>query len=249
MASIDISEERGVRYLHFGSDLIQGAMRISRPWALELDYTRAMMMPLLLRSACRWPGHVLQIGLGTASVTKFLYRHRSRTKLTVIEIKPDVVTAAWQFFHLPDDPKRLAIEIGDGYAYMASTRRQFDLILVDGFDARGRTGMLDTAPFHAQCRARLAPGGMVAINLLGRRRGAQASVERIRDAFDGRVLVLPTCDEGNVVAIATVGPSIRASFDTLRKEARKLKADTGLSLSSVLSRVKRNAGDRGDLVL
>jgi len=37
---VDISEEAGVRYLHFGSDWIQGAMRIARPWALELDYTR-----------------------------------------------------------------------------------------------------------------------------------------------------------------------------------------------------------------
>ena len=29
--SVDISEEAGVRYLHFGSDWVQGAMRIARP--------------------------------------------------------------------------------------------------------------------------------------------------------------------------------------------------------------------------
>ena len=45
---IDISEEAGVRYLHFGSSWVQGAMRIARPFALELDYTREMMTPLLL---------------------------------------------------------------------------------------------------------------------------------------------------------------------------------------------------------
>jgi spermidine synthase len=55
--NIDISEEAGVRYLHFGSSWIQGAMRIARPFALELDYTREMMVPLLLhgptgRAAC-----------------------------------------------------------------------------------------------------------------------------------------------------------------------------------------------------
>jgi spermidine synthase len=47
--NIDISEEAGVRYLHFGSSWVQGAMRIARPFALELDYTREMMVPLLLR--------------------------------------------------------------------------------------------------------------------------------------------------------------------------------------------------------
>ena len=49
--SIDISEEAGVRYLHFGSRWIQGAMRMARPWSLELEYTRDMMMALLLRPA------------------------------------------------------------------------------------------------------------------------------------------------------------------------------------------------------
>ena len=45
-----VSEEDGVRYLHFGSRWIQGAMRIARPFALELPYTRDMMFPLLLRT-------------------------------------------------------------------------------------------------------------------------------------------------------------------------------------------------------
>ena len=66
MPSIEISEERGVRYLHFGSAWIQGAMRIARPWALELEYTRQMMMPLALRDDPRWPESVLQLGVSTS---------------------------------------------------------------------------------------------------------------------------------------------------------------------------------------
>ncbi len=77
--SIEISEEAGVRYLHFGSRWIQGAMRVARPYALELEYTREMMLPLLFRPAARWPHRVLLIGLGAASLTKFLYRrHHGR---------------------------------------------------------------------------------------------------------------------------------------------------------------------------
>src|SRR5574340_598280 len=45
---IDIREEAGVRTLHFGSEWIQGAMRIARPWNLELEYTREMMAPPVL---------------------------------------------------------------------------------------------------------------------------------------------------------------------------------------------------------
>ena len=64
---IDIREEAGVRTLHFGSDWIQGAMRIARPWQLELDYTREMMTSLILRDPAHYPRKVLLIGLGAAS--------------------------------------------------------------------------------------------------------------------------------------------------------------------------------------
>ena len=99
--SIEVSEEEGVRYLHFGSRWIQGAMRIARPYALELEYTRDMMMPLLLRRGDAWPRTVLQVGLGAASLTRFLHRHRPRAAQTIVEIEPQVIAAAVQSFKLP----------------------------------------------------------------------------------------------------------------------------------------------------
>jgi spermidine synthase len=242
MTSIEISEERGVRYLHFGSPWVQGAMRIARPWALELEYTREMMMPLVLRADPAWPASVLQIGLGSASLTKFLHRHRPDARLTVVEIAPDVVAAARQFFKLPEESPRLRIEIADGHDYMAAARRRFELIAVDAFDAKGRSGMLDSIPFYLNCRARLADGGMVAVNLLDRRKGAQASLERLRTAFDDRVLVLPPCEAGNTVAIAASGAPIRESFDELRASAASLKERTGLNLLPMLARLAQARG-------
>lgn len=60
--SIEVSEQGGVRYLHFSVEWIQGAMRIARPNALELAYTREMMAGLLLREA-PWPREALLIDL------------------------------------------------------------------------------------------------------------------------------------------------------------------------------------------
>ena len=124
MPSISITEKAGVRYLQFGAHWIQGAMRIDRPWSLELEYTRDMMLPLLLRPGMAWPRSVLLIGLGAASLTKFCYRHLPQSRLTVVEIDPQVVVAAWQFFGLPRESPRLRIEIADGYEHVAATRRR-----------------------------------------------------------------------------------------------------------------------------
>jgi spermidine synthase len=236
-APIEISEEAGVRYLHFGSSWIQGAMRIARPWALELDYTREMMSCLLLRPDPSWPRTVLLIGLGAASLTKFLYRHRAQAKLTVIEIEPAVVHAARQFFKLPEQSARLNIEIADGAAYIANTKRRFDLILVDGYDAKARAGVLDTLPFYQLCRGRLSDDGLLVANLLGRSRGFKASVERLRIAFDGRALAFPSCDSGNTVLFAAAGDPIRVSLTELKESANKLKVETGLNLLPTLARL------------
>ena len=247
--SIEILEEAGVRSLHFGSHWIQGAMRIARPHALELEYTREMMLALLLRPGRRWPRHVLQIGLGAASLTKFLYRNRPHAALTVVEIEPAVVAAARQFFKLPEDPKRVIIEIADGHEYVAKSAREFDLILVDGFDAKGRAGMLDMLPFHCNARARLSRDGLFVANLLTRTRGVTASLERIRTAFDGRACALPSGDAGNTIAIAAIGDPIDIPFVDLAAAARALKRDTGLNLLPTLAGLAAAQADHDRFVL
>lgn len=237
--AIEISEEAGVRSLHFGSTWVQGSMRIARPWSLELDYTREMMASLLLRAEPAWPRRVLLIGLGAASLTKFLYRHRPQARLTVLEIDPAVVASAYQFFKLPDDPARIHIEIGDGADYAARTRSRFDLILVDGYDAKGRTGRLDTLPFYLDCKARLTDEGLVTVNLHSRRKDFRRSVERLEQAFDGRALAFPSCDSGNAIAFAASGEAIRLTLGELKSSANALKKDTGLNLSPTLVRLEQ----------
>ena len=235
--SIEISEKQGVRYLHFGSEWIQGAMRIARPWALELEYTRELMMPLLLRASPAWPASVLQVGLGSASITRFLYRHRPLARITVVEISPQVVAAARHFFKLPDDTDRLKVEIGDAYDYVAERRRRFDLVQLDGYDAGAHPGMLDTVPFYLNCRERLADGGFIAMNLLTSRRGVDASVGRLREVFGDGVAVLPPSEAGNTVAIASRKP-LQLSAQALRPAALQLKASTGLDLLPTLARLE-----------
>jgi spermidine synthase len=239
VSALQISEERGVRYLHFGSRWVQGAMRMSRPDHLELEYTREMMLPLLLRPDASWPRRVLLIGLGAGSLVKFLYRHRPRTAITVVELRQDVVNTAGQFFRLPDDPSRLTIELDDGAAYVAGSGPRFDLVLVDGYDAKGRVGALDTPDFYRHCRARMRTDAILATNLLTRHRGVDASVSRMRAAFDDRALALPACASGNVIALAVQGAPVEMSAMTLDARATTFRNETGLNLTPTVTRLAR----------
>jgi spermidine synthase len=237
--TIEISEAAGVRSLHFGSDWVQGAMRVARPFALELEYTREMMAALLLRPHGDWPRRALVIGLGAGSLAKFLWRYRPQAKLTVVEINPAVVPAAHQYFKLPDDPARLRIEIGDGAQYVTRSGPAFDLILVDGFDADARPGQLDTPAFYLNCKARLSDEGVLSTNLLSRRKDYRVSLERINDAFDGRALSFPSCGSGNAVAFAATGETVKMTTAELKTAALALKKDTGLNLLPTLVRLEQ----------
>lgn len=229
---IEISEQSGVRYLHFGSEWIQGAMRISQPNALELAYTRDFMAALLLRPEAK---RFLLIGLGAGSIAKFIYHRIPDSHLVVVEINPRVLHVAREFFSLPSDSDRLDIVIDDGASYVQESSAQFDIIFVDGFDRHARVGALDTRAFYQACRLRLSDEGLLAVNLFGRTRRFDASINRIAQAFDDRIVVLPPSEGGNVIAFGVVGSPVELGGRELKTQAKNLREISALNLSHVIS--------------
>jgi spermidine synthase len=218
--SIDIREEAGIRYLHFGTDWVQGAMRLSKPDRLVLAYTQAMLSFLLFRAE---PRTVLMIGLGSASLVRFFRHALPQTHLTVIEINRDVVQVAHQFFRLPQDDDRLDVQVGNGIHFVRQSPLRFDAILVDGFDHHARAGKLESAEFYADCRARLAPQGALVANVFGRVRGHGRTMGHLRDVFGAGLVTLPSPDSKNVLVTAFADPPDLVSAAQLRERATALK--------------------------
>lgn len=218
--SIDIREEAGIRYLHFGTDWVQGAMRLSKPSRLVLVYTQAMLAFLLFRLP---PRSVLMIGLGAASLVRFFRHAMPETHVTVIEINRDVIQVAHQFFRLPQDDDRLDVQVGDGLHYVQQTKLAFDAIMVDGYDHRARPGKLESLEFYRACRERLAPQGVLVANTFGRVRGHGQTKRHLRDVFGDGLVLLPSLDSKNVLVTAFADPPAPATAAQLRNRAARLK--------------------------
>ena len=234
--SIDIREEAGVRYLHFGTDWVQGAMRLARPNHLVLAYTQEMLSFLLFREP---PRRVLMIGLGAASLVRY-FRHRMpEAHCTVVEINPSVIAIAHQFFRLPVDDDRLRVEVGDGYAYVAEATDTYDAILVDGYDHHARAGRLQSLDFYRACRARLDAQGVLAANVFGRVRGHGATKRHLRQAFDDAVLFLPSAEASNVVATAFAERPATTGVAEFRRRATELRARYGLPFDKWVHRLQQ----------
>lgn len=207
LPEVTVSEYGGVRCLHLDSIWVQGAMRIAKPLKLELDYVQRMMAPLLWLPPDQWrTGWAVQLGLGAAALTKYCHQVLQRPLTTAVELHPGVLVACRQWFALSADDERLQVVLQDAGAWLLEPAHQgrVQLLHVDLYDHEAAAPVLDSAAFYAACRGVLAPGGVMAVNLFGRRASFDGSCQRLREAFgDTAVWRLAATKEGNTVVVAT----------------------------------------------
>jgi spermidine synthase len=224
---LEVTEERGMRVLHLGSRAIQSAMRVSRPWDLELAYTRAMMGFLMFKPV---PQDVLMIGLGGGSLAKFIRKQRPQTHITAVEIDPRVIAAARTHFELPPDDATLCVIEADGALYVRQHPASADIILLDGFDAGNQVEALATQTFYAACRRVLKPGGVLVVNLWGRDSGFAEYFARLARAFDGEVGWIAVQNKTNVIVFAFAEPGAPVRLEAVHPQLADLSKRWGLDL-------------------
>lgn len=224
---LEVTEERGMRVLHLGSRAIQSAMRVSRPWDLELAYTRAMMGFLMFNPM---PQDVLMIGLGGGSLAKFIRKQRPQTRITAVEIDPRVIAAARTHFELPPDDEMLTVVEADGALYVRQHPASADVILLDGFDAGNQVEALATQTFYAACRRALKPGGILVVNLWGRDSEFKEYFARLARAFDGEVGWLSVQYKTNVIVFGFNEPGAAERLDAAQPKLADLSKRYGLDL-------------------
>lgn len=252
-APVTFSEEGGVRYLHFGTEWVQGAMRLSKPQHIELEYAQQMMAWLLFLAT---PARIVQLGLGAASLTKFAHRYLRPAKVEAIELNPAVVVAARTMFELPHDDARLTVRELDAWDFVhdRANHGTIGALQVDVYDATARGPVLDSVSFYRAARACLTDAGIATINLFGDHPSYVRNMKRLKEAFDGRVIALPEVHEGNRIALAFSGPALEVSWTALEKRARLLESKLGLPAHQWVKALraanaengKSNKGDNGD---
>ena len=240
-----VSERYGVRSLHIGSDTVQSSMRLAQPNDLELSYTRSMMAFLLFGPE---PREVLMIGLGGGSLAKFVFHRMPHARLQVIEVNPQVVAIARQYFHVPPDEPRFEIVLADGAEHVLHKEVKADLVVVDGYGADSHAEELASRDFYAACRERLNPGGMFVVNLWGGDKEFHTLLARIEDAFPSGTLCLPAERPGNVIVFGFKSDPGAFEWKDLQTRARDLQAHYQLEFPRFVESLRKmNRHDRENL--
>ena len=108
LPEVNFSDAGDIRYLHLGTEWIQGSMRLDAPYDIDLEYVQRMMAWLLfVEPHTVAKRHAMQLGLGAASLTKFCHK-KLRMKTTAIELNPQVVAACRSCHCLSNSPSTVS---------------------------------------------------------------------------------------------------------------------------------------------
>ncbi|MFW2356434.1 spermidine synthase [Hydrogenophaga sp.] len=209
LPEVTISEDSEVRFLHLGTEWIQGSMLLDAPFDIELDYVQRMMAWLLfVEPDSVSKRRVLQLGLGSAALTKFCFK-KLRMDTTAIEINPQVVTVCRSWFKLPADSARLRVVLADAGEEIrrADHLGAYDALQVDLYDHEAAAPVLDSPDFYADCRNALTDDGCLTVNLFGRDTSYERSLQSLCAAFgEDAVWAFKPTREGNTVVLAQRTP-------------------------------------------
>ena len=220
---VSVSEHGDQRYLHLGTEWIQGGMCIDAPFDIELEYVQRMMAWLLfVEPDTVAQRHAMQLGLGAAALTKFHFK-KLKMDTTAIEINPQVVLACRQWFKLPPDSAKLRVLLGDAAEVVrhAPFYGTIDALQVDLYDHEAAAPVLDSPDFYADCRHLLTDEGALTVNLFGRDASYERSLESICAAFGAdAVWTFKPTREGNAIVLALRTPQHPERMELLARAER-----------------------------
>jgi spermidine synthase len=224
-APVTLSEFDGVRYLHFGTEWVQGAMRLRKPDWLELEYAQQMMAWMLF---IKTPQKLGQLGLGTGALTKFCYRQFPLAHVTAVDLNPSVIMICESMFKLPANDDRLLVQEMDAMDFVTNPDNfeKFDALQIDLYDATARGPVLDDAEFYQGCANCLKPDGIITVNLFGDHPSFAKNMKVLKFVFS-TVLCLREVHDGNVVAIASK-QKLKLDFPSLYERAEEIRLSTKL---------------------
>ena len=187
-------------------------------WESQFPYVAVMG---LTRCLVAEPGRMLLVGLGGGSLVKDFAA--DGWEVDAVEIDPVVVEMAKAHFGLTDAEG--SIQVADGRQFLIAHTGKYDVIAMDAFGSSSIPFHLVTREVFALIASRLAPGGVLAINLESHGWDGpvvKAIAASLKPHFR-EVLALPAHPDrdklGNVVLLAANTPlALRPDTEGRRKD-------------------------------
>lgn len=157
-----VDNNQGYRFLMF-NETQQTVMQKSAPAKHIWPYTR--LMDYSVEKYKPDASKILLIGLGGGTIPKYSLANRNNVAFDAVDIDPEVIRVAEDYFNLPAD-SRLNKIAADGRMFLKGKEKQYDVIMVDAYNRLGIPFHLTTKEFFETIAQALKPGGIVIFNVV-----------------------------------------------------------------------------------
>lgn len=161
----------GVRTLLLDNNF-HSAMDLKEPSRIVYTYTGFFHLGFLFNPEVE---DVLFIGGGGFSGPKRFLEDYDWIQVDVVEIDPQVVRVAEEYFSLKSDP-RLKVYVQDGRMYLAGSEKTYDLIVIDTYDKSFIPFHLMTLEFWMEMERDLKPQGVAVLNFISSLEGEASNI-------------------------------------------------------------------------
>ncbi|MCU7796313.1 MAG: fused MFS/spermidine synthase [Candidatus Thiodiazotropha sp. (ex Myrtea spinifera)] len=231
LQTISIIEQDNLRWMRFQDGSIQSVMLLQEPAYPVLDYTQALLSSLILIDN---PGSLLNLGLGSGSIERFILSQLPEMKLCSVEIDSNIIELAREHFHLPATHPVIQ---ASAEKYLAENNQKFDIIVCDIYSKTVSDNPILNQGFIEDVARSLNSKGVLALNCLPTTEAEMVDIlVSIRTCFPW-VMLLDVKAQKNIVVICTKRAFISGSDLTSRMES--LSQSTGLNLSKICQQLIR----------
>lgn len=168
LARLEESRDRPGAWTLLVDGTPQSHVDVEHPEWLEFEYVRRIGHAIDLVAAERQPITALHLGAGALTLPRYVQATRPGSRQQVVEIEPDLVELVREHLPLPRGAQ-VRIRQGDARAVLqrlpAGLDGAVDIAVVDVFAGARTPAHVTSVEFHELIARRLAPTGIVAVNV------------------------------------------------------------------------------------
>ena len=179
------------------------------------------LLPFILEEP---PQKLLMLGLGGGTLA-IGWRTLFPSQIDLVEIDPQVVAFAHQYFNFVADPKMRIFE-EDARQFLQKNTEKYDFIAIDTYNGANAPYHLSTLEFFQEIKQHLSKNGVVAMNLAYPFNGTAKAVARVLKSVFPKVFVI-TDFPGSFILI---GASVPWNLDHILRQLKPLELTYSVNL-------------------
>lgn len=198
--SCEVFEYDSLRWICTADGAVQSMLFTEDHSYPVLHYIKALLCSLVFVDK---PGKMLNLGLGSGAIERYVESHHPEIAVTSIEPEVEMITLSKECFYLDS---RYPVRNQSAESFLHDNQQQFDLIICDIHCPPEQPNPIETMTFLQNLTNALLPQGVVAINFLAESESHIIDMlVRLRQIFE-QVTLIDVLRQQNIVFYCSNNP-------------------------------------------